>query len=414
MKKLTYSIFKSLVFVSISVIVFMYVYDAKIKPHTPKYMETVHQKTNDAIRKQTIQTIMDEIDFVYNEVQGVTEIDELISIFASYKQGNNYFWALRRSNDIGSDFNFIYHPLQNYIDSLGIQNFKDKNGASFFQDVLSQAASNGDGTVIYLSENSVKTQTNKVVYAKYFEADNFIIGKSRVLPYLLANPVEEGQIKYLFAILSVSIVLSVLAGFLVLSIFKIIISFIFSKKSPIATVTNKDSENDLIESDKELAEEDSNTDIVESAAEEDAIKEELVAVDDHKPFEPKIVGFLCNWCSYAGADKAGSAQNPYPTNVRIVKVMCSGRVDPEFILKAFKEGADGVMILACHPGDCHYKEGNYRAAQRYQMLIKLLDQYGIEEDRCYFDYVSAGEGEKFVKVITETVDKVKGLGPLKI
>jgi len=131
-------------------------------------------------------------------------------------------------------------------------------------------------------------------------------------------------------------------------------------------------------------------------------------------YEPKIVGFLCNWCSYAGADKAGSAQNPYPTNVRIVKVMCSGRVDPEFILKAFKEGADGVMILACHPGDCHYKEGNYRAAQRYQMLKKLLDQYGIEEDRCYFDYVSAGDGEKFVKVITETVAKVKALGPLKL
>ncbi|OGI09542.1 MAG: methyl-viologen-reducing hydrogenase subunit delta [Candidatus Margulisbacteria bacterium GWF2_35_9] len=136
--------------------------------------------------------------------------------------------------------------------------------------------------------------------------------------------------------------------------------------------------------------------------------------DQKKPFEPKIVGFLCNWCSYAGADKAGSAQISYPTNVRIVKVMCSGRIDPEFILKAFHEGADGVMILACHPGDCHYKEGNYRAAQRYQMLKKLLSQYGIEEDRCYFDYVSAGEGEKFVRVITETVDRVKQLGPLII
>lgn len=131
-------------------------------------------------------------------------------------------------------------------------------------------------------------------------------------------------------------------------------------------------------------------------------------------FEPKIVGFLCNWCSYAGADKAGSAQKTYPSNVRIVKVMCSGRVDPEFVLKAFHEGADGVMILACHPGDCHYKEGNYRAAQRYQILKKLLNQYGIEEDRCYFDYVSAGEGEKFVRVITETIEKVKELGPLKV
>ena len=131
-------------------------------------------------------------------------------------------------------------------------------------------------------------------------------------------------------------------------------------------------------------------------------------------FEPKIVGFLCNWCSYAGADKAGSAQQEYPTNVRIVKVMCSGRVDPAFVLKAFEQGADGVMILACHPGDCHYKEGNYRAAQRYQILKRLIAQLGIEDERCYFDYVSAGEGDKFVKVITETVEKVKALGPLKL
>ena len=131
-------------------------------------------------------------------------------------------------------------------------------------------------------------------------------------------------------------------------------------------------------------------------------------------FEPKILGFLCNWCSYAGADKAGIAQQPYPPNVRIVKVMCSGRVDPEFVLKAFNEGADGVMILACHPGDCHYKEGNYYAVQRYQLLKGLLTQYGIEHDRCYFDYISAGEGDKFVKVITKTVERIRALGPLKI
>ena len=129
-------------------------------------------------------------------------------------------------------------------------------------------------------------------------------------------------------------------------------------------------------------------------------------------FEPKIVGFLCNWCSYAGADKAGTAQNPYPPNVNVVKVMCSGRVDPEFVMKAFEKGADGVIILACHPGDCHYKEGNYRAVQRYRMLIRLLGQFGIEKERCRFDYVSAGEADKFVTVIKDTVETVRGLGPL--
>lgn len=129
-------------------------------------------------------------------------------------------------------------------------------------------------------------------------------------------------------------------------------------------------------------------------------------------FEPKIVAFLCNWCSYAGADKAGVAQNTYPPNVSVIRVMCSGRVDPQFVMKAFKEGADGVIILACHLGDCHYKEGNYRALQRYRMLTRLLDELGIEKERFLFDYVSAGEGDKFVKVIKDMVDKIKNLGPL--
>jgi len=131
-----------------------------------------------------------------------------------------------------------------------------------------------------------------------------------------------------------------------------------------------------------------------------------------KDFEPKIVGFLCNWCSYAGADKAGTSQSPYPPNVSVIKVMCSGRVDPQFVMQAFQKGADGVIILACHPGDCHYKEGNYRAVQRHRILIRLLKQMGIEDDRCRFDYVSAGEGDKFVKVITEMVETVRDLGPL--
>jgi len=131
-------------------------------------------------------------------------------------------------------------------------------------------------------------------------------------------------------------------------------------------------------------------------------------------FEPRIIGFLCNWCSYAGADKAGSSQTPYPPNVNIVKIMCTGRIDPEFILQAFKMGADGVIVLACHPGDCHYKEGNLRAAQRYAMLTRILEQMGIARERCRFDYVSAGEGDKYVQVITDMVETVKHLGPLTL
>jgi F420-non-reducing hydrogenase iron-sulfur subunit len=129
-------------------------------------------------------------------------------------------------------------------------------------------------------------------------------------------------------------------------------------------------------------------------------------------FEPKVIAFLCNWCSYAGADRAGDDQIPYPSNVNIIRVMCSGRVDPQFVLKAYEMGADGVIILACHPGDCHYKEGNYRAVERHQMLLKMLKQFGIEQQRCRFNYVSAGEGEKFVQIITETVNTLKALGPI--
>ncbi len=129
-------------------------------------------------------------------------------------------------------------------------------------------------------------------------------------------------------------------------------------------------------------------------------------------FEPKIVGFLCNWCSYAGADKAGLAQTPYPPNVRIVRVMCSGRIDPQFVLHALQNDADGVLILACHPGDCHYKEGNYRASQRHRMMQRFLQQLGIEAERCRFDYVSASEGDRFVQVVTEFVETVKKCGPI--
>ena len=134
---------------------------------------------------------------------------------------------------------------------------------------------------------------------------------------------------------------------------------------------------------------------------------------EQENFEPKIIGFLCNWCSYAGADKAGGMQQSYPHNVQVIRVLCSGRVDPQFSLSAFANGADGVIILACHPGDCHYKEGNCRAFQRYAILTLMLEQLGIEKERCRLDYVSAGEGEKFIRVITDMVESVRKIGYLK-
>lgn len=131
-------------------------------------------------------------------------------------------------------------------------------------------------------------------------------------------------------------------------------------------------------------------------------------------YEPRIIGFLCNWCSYAGADRAGASQTTYPPNVSIIKIMCTGRIDPQFILKAFASGADGVIILACPPGDCHYKEGNLRAVQRYCLLARVLEQMGIKRERCRFDYVSAGDGEKYAQVITDMVDTIRHLGPLSL
>lgn len=131
-------------------------------------------------------------------------------------------------------------------------------------------------------------------------------------------------------------------------------------------------------------------------------------------FEPKIIGFLCNWCSYEGADSCGRARKEYPSNFVVIRVMCSGRIDPQFILEAFKDGADGVMILGCHPGDCHYKEGNFNALRRYTLLKKMLKQFGIEEDRVKLDWVSASEGDKFVRVVSEMVEKVRVMGPLML
>lgn len=129
-------------------------------------------------------------------------------------------------------------------------------------------------------------------------------------------------------------------------------------------------------------------------------------------FEPKIVGFLCRWCSYTGADLAGTSRMQYPANLSGIRVMCSGRVDPTFVVKALADGADGVLIAGCHPGDCHYGEGNYKAMRRYPMLMQLLEQFGIEPERVRLEWISASEGEKFAEVVKEFADQLKPLGPL--
>lgn len=130
-------------------------------------------------------------------------------------------------------------------------------------------------------------------------------------------------------------------------------------------------------------------------------------------YEPKIVGFLCRWCSYTGADLAGTSRMQYPPNLAAVRVMCSGRVDPTFVVKALQEGADGVLIAGCHPGDCHYSEGNYKALRRYPMLLNLLEQFGIERDRVRLEWISASEGERFAEVVSEFTEQLKSLGPLR-
>jgi F420-non-reducing hydrogenase iron-sulfur subunit len=128
-------------------------------------------------------------------------------------------------------------------------------------------------------------------------------------------------------------------------------------------------------------------------------------------FEPKIVAFCCNWCSYAGADLAGTSRIQYPSAIRIIRVMCSGRVSPFFILKALSVGADGVLVLGCHPGDCHYIEGNYKTMRRIPLLKKLLKQLGIEEERVRLEWVSASEGAKFAEVTRNFTQAIKNLGP---
>jgi F420-non-reducing hydrogenase iron-sulfur subunit len=131
-------------------------------------------------------------------------------------------------------------------------------------------------------------------------------------------------------------------------------------------------------------------------------------------WEPRIVTFLCNWCSYAGADLAGTSRLQYPPNIRVIRVPCSGRMNPLYIIKALIEGADGVMVSGCHPGDCHYISGNMFARRRFTVLKKLLTTAGIESERVYFTWVSASEGQRFATIVNEVTDHVKKLGPNRI
>ncbi len=131
-------------------------------------------------------------------------------------------------------------------------------------------------------------------------------------------------------------------------------------------------------------------------------------------YEPKIVIFACNWCAYSAADLAGTSRMHYSPNARVIRVMCSGRIDPQFVLEAFRQGADGVIVAGCHPpADCHYIDGNYKTFRRYTLFRKLLEAFGIEQERFRLEWISASEAEKWIQVIEDMVKTLKKLGPLK-
>ena len=133
----------------------------------------------------------------------------------------------------------------------------------------------------------------------------------------------------------------------------------------------------------------------------------------NKEFNPRIVGFFCNWCTYLAADLAGTSRMKYAPNVRVVRTMCSGRVDPQMVLWAFRHGADGVLIGGCHPGDCHYQEGNYKALRRTRLLHKMLPQIGIEPERLRLEWISAAEGERLRDVVNAFTEQIRRLGPFR-
>jgi F420-non-reducing hydrogenase iron-sulfur subunit len=142
-------------------------------------------------------------------------------------------------------------------------------------------------------------------------------------------------------------------------------------------------------------------------------KAELAQVTTNA-FEPQIVAFFCNWCTYLAADLAGTSRVKYAPNIRVIRTMCSGRVDPQFVLDAFARGADGVLIGGCHPGDCHYQEGNYKTLRRVRMLRRVLREMGIEDERFRLEWISASEAERLKAVVNDMVEKVRALGPLRI
>jgi len=142
-------------------------------------------------------------------------------------------------------------------------------------------------------------------------------------------------------------------------------------------------------------------------------KEKTEAHKD-KEWEPKIVGFLCNWCSYAGADLCGVSRFQYPTNIRLIRVMCSTRVSPHLVLEVLEAGADGILLGGCHLNDCHYMTGNFHTEKRVQLMKRLLKEAGVEEDRLRLEWVSASEGEKFSKVVTEFTERIRALGPSNV
>ena len=131
-------------------------------------------------------------------------------------------------------------------------------------------------------------------------------------------------------------------------------------------------------------------------------------------YRPTIVAFLCNWCAYTGADLAGTSRLHYAPNIRIIRVMCSGRIEPTFVLKAFHEGADGVLICGCHPGDCHYHEGNYKCLRRFKLLQKFAQQMGIEKERLQLEWISASEGKQFAELVNTMTRTLLTLGPGKM
>jgi F420-non-reducing hydrogenase iron-sulfur subunit len=139
-----------------------------------------------------------------------------------------------------------------------------------------------------------------------------------------------------------------------------------------------------------------------------AAKKDLVS----QAYEPKIIGFLCDACAYVGADKAGVHRTQYPSNIRIIRLMCSGRLDPVFVLEAFKKGIDGIFVAGCHLGDCHYERGNYKALKRYELLKHMLSQFGINPQRLRLEWVSAAEGDKFARSVSDFNVEISRLGPV--